>query len=146
MTVQTRTQDGREPVVMEGGQKRRAQTATLDRRTGGDDEARLAALLARWPAPRPPDAALLARLHRIPEASGSRGGAGFSLAGALSAWWQDAALRPLILSQAALVLVALIAGIMLGSIERRPVVTLDVTPLLTGELPLAEGWPEGRGF
>ena len=131
---------------MEGGEERRAETDPVRARTGGDDEARLAALLARWPEPRPPDAALLARLHRIPEAARRRDRGVFGLAAALEPWWRDAALKPLILGQAALVLVALIAGIMLGGVERRPVVMLDVTPLITAELPLTEGWPQGRGF
>ena len=111
----------------------------------GPDE--LAAILDRWPEPRPPDAAFLARLKRIPEADApSRRGAGRtgSPVSDLVRWWHDAGLRPLILGQAALLLVALIAGLVIGSLERRPVIMLDLTPLITAELPLADGWPEGR--
>ncbi len=126
----------------------RPEESACDSRTGdaaGVDE--LASILGRWPEPRPPDAAFLARLKRIPEAdAAARRSAGTdgSLMGDLVRWWRDAGLRPLILGQAALLLVALIAGIVIGSLERRPVITLDVTPLITAELPLTGGWPEGR--
>ena len=115
--------------------------------TGMAKKDELAAILACWPEPRSPDAAFLARLNRIPEADAARArglGAGDKPMGDLLRWWHDAGLRPLILGQAALLLVALIAGIVIGSLERRPVITLDVTPLITTEIPLPDGWPEGR--
>ncbi len=113
---------------------------------GGTGPDELAAILDRWPEPRPPDAAFLARLKRIPEAdaAGRRSvGKNARPSDGLIRWWHDAGLRPLILGQAALLLVALIAGLVIGSLERRPVITLDLTPLITAELPLADGWPQG---
>ncbi|RMF72199.1 MAG: hypothetical protein D6740_05675 [Alphaproteobacteria bacterium] len=110
-------------------------------------EDRLAAMLNRWPAPRPPDAAFLLRLKRIPEAEAAAEaapGTKENLWADLARWWHDAGLRPLLVGQAALILVALLAGLVIGSIERRPVITLDVTPLITADLPLTGSWPEGR--
>ncbi len=115
--------------------------------TAAADKDELASLLAHWPAPRPPDAAFLTRLKRIPEADAAarqNAGTDGNPMDDLVRWWQDTCLRPLILGHAALLLVALIAGIVIGSLERRPVITLDVTPLITAELPLPDSWPEGR--